>query len=109
MKNRDKYLIKCIKKHYSELVDEFKLVNDFDGFCENKVLNKAIKMDLLQIGENINHLTNETKLMLNKRDLVGIIDIRNQVAHGYVYLEDKIIWLIISNDLPKLMEQIEVI
>lgn len=91
MNTRDKFLVKHIKIHYSELVSESRDIQNFEDFCSNKVLNKAIKLDLLQIGENINHLSNETKLKLNKRDLIGIVDIRNQVAHGYVFLNDKII------------------
>ena len=107
MNTRDKFLVKHIKIHYSELVSESRDIQNFEDFCNNKVLNKAIKLDLLQIGENINHLSDETKLKLNKRDLIGIVDIRNQVAHGYVFLKDKIIWSIITDDLPRLMEQIE--
>ena len=107
MNTRDKFLVKHIKKHYSELVEESKDIHTFEDFCNNMLLNKAAKLDLLQIGENINHLSNETKLKLKREDLIGIVDIRNQVAHGYVFLNDKTIWLIIKNELPRLMEQIE--
>ena len=106
MKERDKQLIRYINKHYSELVDELKLVKDFEEFCSNKPVNKAIKLDLLQIGENINHLTDESKLQLNKKDLLGVIRVRNHVAHGYVTIEEETIWSTISEDLPKLIEQV---
>ena len=91
MKDRDKQLIRYINKHYSELVDELKLVKNYEDFCLNKPVNKAIKLDLLQIGENFNHLTDESKLQLKKADLSGIINVRNHVAHGYVTIEEETI------------------
>lgn len=106
MKERDKQLIRYINKHYSELVDELKLVPTFDEFVSNKPVNKAIKLDLLQIGENVNHLTDESKLQLNKADLAGVIRVRNHVAHGYVSVDEKSIWSTICGDLSRLIKQI---
>lgn len=106
MKERDKQLIRYINKHYSELLEELKLAKNFDGFCSNKPVNKAIKLDLLQIGENFNHLTDESKLKLSKKDLSGIINVRNHVAHGYVTIEEETIWITIIEDLPRLIEQV---
>ena len=63
-------------------------------------------MDLLQIGENVNHFTEEIQVQLNKKDFIGIIDIRNQVTHGYVQIKEELIWNTIQKDIPRLMEQI---
>ena len=106
MVRRDVILIRYIKKHYSELVEELKLIPDYDAFCNNKVVNKAIKLDLLQIGENVNHLSDNAKLQIKKSDLSGVIALRNQVAHGYVQLDEESIWSTLNNDLPRLMEGI---
>ena len=106
MKEHDKQLIYYINKHYSELVEELKLVPSFEEFNSKKAVNKAIKLDLLQIGENINQLTDESKLQLNRDDLVGVIRIRNHVAHGYVSISEETIWTTIQNDLPRLIEQV---
>ena len=47
MVERDILLIKYINKHYSELLEELKELSGFDEFCDNRTLNKAIKMDIL--------------------------------------------------------------
>lgn len=106
MNKRDIVLIKYINKHYSELLEELKEVNGFNEFCNSRLINKAIKMDILQIGENINHLSEKAKLQINKKDLVGVIDFRNQVAHGYVSLKEEVIWETIQKDLPRIMLQV---
>ena len=107
MNERDKQLINAILKHYGELLEELENIHTLEEFVEQRTQSKAIKLDLLQIGENVNHLSEESKLQLLKRDLVGIIDIRNQVAHGYITLEDNTIWETLHVDLPVLIEQIK--
>ena len=109
MIKRDIVLIKYIKKHYSELLEELNTLKGFEDFCENMVVSKAIKMDILQIGENINHLSQGAKAQIDKKDLTGVIDFRNQVAHGYITLSNVIIWTTIKRDLPRIMQQIELI
>ena len=75
-------------------------------FKKGGVLTKAIKMDILQIAENTNCLTKETASQLSQKDLRGIIDIRNHIAHGYVHVNDEIIWYVIQDCLPTLINEI---
>lgn len=67
---------------------------------------KAIKMDILQIAENVNCLTKELSSKLNSKDLRGIIDVRNHIVHGYICVNDDIIWYVIQDCLPKLINDI---
>lgn len=67
---------------------------------------KAIKMDIIQIGEHCNALSHETQNKIQKSDLRGIINLRNFIAHGYVMIEEDIIWKSIHEDLPRLIEQL---
>ena len=106
MNERDTQLIKHINTHYQELQEEVKLVGSFEQFKEGGVLTKAIKMDILQIAENINSLTKETAEKLNPKDLRGIVDIRNHIAHGYVRVKDEIVWDVIEDCLPQLINNI---
>ena len=64
-------------------------------------------MDLFQIGEHINNLSDETKAKLSAHDLRGVINIRNFIGHGYVVLDDEIIWDSIRNDCPRLIEALQ--
>ena len=68
---------------------------------------KAIVLDFIQIGENINKLDEETRLKINKYDVKGVIDFRNRLVHGYGDLDYKIVWNAINGSLPKLIEQVK--
>ena len=109
MNERDEKLIQYINKHYQELLVEIEAVGSFDEFIKGGVLTKAIKMDILQIAENINSLSKETSSHLNAKDLRGIVDIRNHIAHGYIMVDDKIVWNAICERLPKLIEEINLL
>lgn len=104
MNKKDQQLIRYINKHYSELNEELKNINnDFSLYENNLIIQKAIKMDLFQIGELFGKLSYEIKDHINPKDVKGIIDIRNYIAHGYIALNDTIIWNTIFNDLPILI------
>lgn len=108
MNKKDQLIKDYINKHYKELVEEIDTINDkFDEFINNKAVQKAVSFDLFQIGELFNKLSDETKRKLNNRDIRGIIDVRNFIAHGYIYIKKTEIWNTVHNDLPRLIEQIE--
>lgn len=106
MNERDIQVIRHINKHYQELLEEVRSIDSLERFKQGGVLVKAVKMDILQITENINCLTQETSKMINPKDLRGIVDVRNHIAHGYIYVDDEIIWDVIKDCLPKLIEEI---
>lgn len=106
MNERDFQLIKHINKHYQELLEEVKLIGNLQEFKKGGMITKAIKMDILQIAENVNCLSNETTKELKRSDLRGIVDVRNHIAHGYIYVDDEIIWYVIQDCLPHLINEI---
>ena len=109
MNERDIQLIKHINIHYQELLEEMNGINSLEEFKKGGVIVKAVKMDILQIAENVNCLTNETSNRLDPKDLRGIVDVRNHIVHGYVYVNDDIIWDVIQDRLPKLISEINLL
>ena len=108
MNNRDKQIISYILSHYKEMQEELEMIhNSFEEYLNNIIVMKAIKMDLLNIGENANQLSEESKAQLNARDLRGAIDFRNQIAHGYVTVEETILWETVHSDLPRFIDSIK--
>ena len=105
---RDKDRIEHILQHYDEML-LLKHKYDFEEHNEIDRLayKKAIRMDLLQMGELVNHLSNETLIKLNPEDVKGVVDIRNFVAHGYTKLKDDYIEDTITIYCPKLIEQLK--
>ena len=106
MKERDVQLIEHINRHYQEMLSEVNEVETFESFAEGGPMTKAIKMDILQIAENINHLSDEASALLDPTAYHGVISIRNRIVHGYLTVDDEIIWKVIQNRLPKLIEDI---
>lgn len=105
---KDQQALVYIKKHYNEILEEKASINnDFETFEKDKVVQKAIKMDVFQIGEFVNKLSDETKKALNQRDVRGIVNIRNFIAHGYVVVDNLIVWDSINNDIPRLIQNLE--
>lgn len=88
--------------------DELAMVNDlFEEYLKNNLVRKAIKMDLLNIGENANQLSDESKSQLNSKDLRGAVDFRNQITHGYVTIKEEMLWDTIHNNLPPFINSIQ--
>ena len=105
---KDKQRFEHILHHYNELCFELKnYEEEADPKRKELIYKKAIYMDLFQIGEHINNLSDETKAKLSANDLRGVINIRNFIGHGYVVLDDEIIWDSIRNDCPRLIEALQ--
>ena len=109
MIKREKQIVEHVIIHYKEVLENMQLINSFEDFMNpvNKNIQKAIKMDVAQIGENLIHLSEEAESQINAKDLKGIVDIRNHIVHGYLKVDNEIIYDSITNDLPGLIEQIK--
>lgn len=107
MNKRDIICCKYVLKHYDELTEQFNKIIDYDSFSKNIVVKKAIVLDFIQIGENINKLSDEVKEKINKIDLRGVIDFRNRLVHGYGNIDYKIVYSTIKKSLPGLIDQIK--
>jgi len=105
---KDRQIYDFVLKHYNSLKQFLKEINNnYEIFEKNELYQKAIKMDLFQIGELVNHFSDELLMKINKKDVKGVIDIRNYIAHGYQIVNNNEVWTTLQNDLPKLIEQIE--
>jgi uncharacterized protein with HEPN domain len=81
---------------------------DFKKYQENKLLRRAIERELEIIGEATNRIL-KIKPDIEIADSRRIVDLRNWVIHGYDRVDDVIIWGILSKDVPRLKEQVELL
>jgi len=103
--SKNEQLIEHINKHYSELLNELKMIDDsYEQYRTNKVCSKAIKLDLLQIGELFSKLTDGVKSMVPKADQNGLKATRNFLVHDYEEIREKTIWDTVHQDLPRLVQ-----
>ncbi len=80
--------------------------NSFQIYLEDPDYQDVIKMNLFQIGECVNGITEETKE--NDPDIPWheIYGLRNVIAHGYVKIKEERIWNVVQSDIPELQMKI---
>ncbi len=61
------------------------------------------------IGEAANNITEETKSEFNAIQWRQIIGLRHVLVHEYFGIDNTLIWQIITNDIPKLKEGIQLV
>ena len=79
-------------------------VGDVDAFSSNKLYRKAVIMSILNIGELAKNLPQEFKSAHNDIPWRKITGMRDVAAHGYHVMDDDIIWDVVTNSLPDLMQ-----
>ena len=106
---------RSLKKYLYDIQQSIDSINeylgekqDFFAYEQNKQLRRAVERELEIIGEAVNHL-----LELDKSIAIDnarrIVDLRNFVIHGYDKVDNVIIWGVISKDLPRLKEQVDML
>jgi len=103
---KDISLLEHIIEHCSELAETRKLFGDnYEEFQKNKPYFKAVTMDLFQIGELANHLSEKLTEKYSDIAWVRIIGLRNIIAHGYGVLEISKIWEVCHKFAPELQKR----
>lgn len=93
---------------YIERIDEIvaRFGESLDVFIEDHVYRDAIKMNIFQIGETVNSLSDECKERTNNIPWYQIYGMRNVIAHGYEKVNDERIWDTVRHDIPDLKSKI---
>jgi uncharacterized protein with HEPN domain len=78
-----------------------------DVFSSNKMIYKAVIMSILNIGELVKHLPQEYKAAHTEIPWKSISGMRDIAAHGYHTMNYKIVWDVVTNYLPNLVDFIE--
>lgn len=89
---------KVIQKHI-----QGKKQSDLD---KNRLFLGGVIRELLLIGEAANAISPQTKTLipLPWKEVIGM---RNQLIHSYFEINHKIIWITVTQDIPKLIAEIE--
>lgn len=83
---------------------------DFFKYRKNIMLKRAVERNLEIIGEAVNRIiTRDASLTEQITSTKAIIGLRNQVIHAYDSISDESIWSVLTNHLPKLKTEIEVL
>ena len=66
----------------------------------------AVLRNLELIGEAATHVPDEARVLNPQVEWRSIIGTRNRVAHGYLGIDDDVVWDIVQNDVPRLLPQL---
>jgi uncharacterized protein with HEPN domain len=103
MNERDKTYIERIN---DELLFILKATDQIDkeAFLLDDVMQHAITMSLLSVGECANHLSEKFKKSHPHIQWIQIIAVRNIASHGYWQLNMEQIWQAVEEDIPNLIK-----
>lgn len=80
--------------------------DNFDIYQQDLDYQDVIKMNLFQIGECVNGISEECRNSIPSIPWHQIYGLRNVIAHGYVKIKEERIWQTIQNDIPLLQKEI---
>ena len=76
-----------------------------DFIADNRTYD-AVLRNLELIGEAATHVpvaVRESNPQIEWRSIIGV---RNRVAHGYLGIDDDVVWDIIQNNIPRLLSEL---
>ena len=101
MNERDRTYIERINDEL-QFITKTASNTDKAAFLMDDVLQHAISMSLLTIGECANHLSDKFKKNHPQIQWIQIIAVRNIASHGYWQLNMEQIWQAVEDDIPDL-------
>ena len=79
---------------------------DFELFCSQKIVKRAVEREFEIIGEALNRVLKiDTTIPITNP--LKIVNLRNYIIHAYDNVVDEILWGIIINHLPVLEEEVK--
>jgi uncharacterized protein with HEPN domain len=79
----------------------------FDEFWSDGKTRDAVSMRLVVIGEAARNITPETQALLPNIPFPKISGMRHRIAHEYQKVNFRIVWDVVSKELPKLAADLE--
>jgi uncharacterized protein with HEPN domain len=101
------------------LADMLKAVNELQKFVDGRslpefrsdsMLKSAVQWQLAVIGEALSQLRKLDEQIADRiTDAWKIVGFRNQIVHGYHSISDEITWRVITDHVPILKRELEVL
>lgn len=108
--------MKRTNKHYFEDILEYaktslEFIKDltYEDFIKDKKAVFATIRALEVIGESSNRISNEIKEKYPNLPWIEMRGLRNRIVHNYDDIDYTIVWNVLKNEIPKLIEQINLI
>ena len=79
---------------------------DRDAFIDDARTYHAVARNLELIGEAATHVPPAVRAAYPEIEWRRIVGTRNRLAHGYLYIDNNVLWDIIRTDIPRLLPQL---
>jgi len=77
-----------------------------DDYLENRTIRSAVEREFIIIGEAINALGDlDPDLFARITQARKVVDFRNQLTHGYMTVNDKLVWAYAIRNAPLLRNE----
>ena len=88
-----------------------KVVLYTDGLDQEKFVSSGLNYDatvhnLILLGEAATHIPERVRTFAGEIDWKQIVATRNRLVHGYLGIKNDVVWDIIQNEIPVLIEQL---
>ena len=88
-----------------------KVVLYTDGFDQENFVTSGLNYDatvhnLILLGEAATHIPERVRAFAGEIDWKQIVATRNRLVHGYLGIKNDVVWDIIQNECPVLIEQL---
>lgn len=91
---------------YADKIMQYSGGMDYDVFAENEIVAEACVLNLIQLGELTNKLDDGFKEMHPEIPWHQIYGLRNRIVHDYEGVKFRLVWKILSEDIPALREKL---
>ncbi len=108
MLHRDAVILGKIKDEAIIALDMIKNMSS-EEFVSNEVIKRAVCMTVINIGELVKNLGDETRIIYNNIPWRAIAGFRDIAAHKYQTLYMSDVFKTVSEDFPELVTNIEAI
>ena len=79
---------------------------NLDDYCNSRLIRSSVEREFTIIGEALSQLSRQDGHLFTQIDQAPqIISFRNKLTHEYVTINDQLVWGVIQNNLPVLLEQ----
>ena len=97
--------VDIIREKIQEIKSRFG--NNLKSFLNDPDYRDAVKMNLFQIGELVNTISDDCKEQIKDIPWHELYGMRNIIGHGYIKVNDEIIWQTAAYDIPELKIKID--
>ena len=95
-------------EHAVSLIEEFTAGRSFSEYEHDAMLRSAVERQFITVGEAMGLLTRSHPAVAARiTEARRIVDFRNFLAHGYVAIDDRLVWGVVEDRVPTLRRDVE--